>query len=214
MTDLLFKTILWIHIISGSAGLLIGTFVAIRKKTDKLHKKTGFAFYISMMICSLVSIVLAIMHPNSFLFGVAIFTIYQLQAGKRYIKLRSKMDIRQSDIMTSILILFYAIFFLGNFVYTLIFNHSLEIVKLVFGMIGLLFFILDFRFYHQDIFSIQQAYRSHIARITGAYIASLTAFLVVNVSYSPSWVIWLLPTAIMVPVIIRWSIPYSDKRVG
>jgi hypothetical protein len=39
----------------------------------------------------------------------------------------------------------------------------------------------------------------------GAYIASLTAFLVVNVKILPSLIVWLLPTMVITPLIFIWS---------
>jgi hypothetical protein len=55
----------------------------------------------------------------------------------------------------------------------------------------------------------------HLQRMMGAYIASTTAFLVVNAKYLPfefpGFVFWLLPTAILTPLIIIWSKKYSKK---
>jgi hypothetical protein len=48
----------------------------------------------------------------------------------------------------------------------------------------------------------------------GAYISALTAFLVVNLhgDYIPGFVAWLLPTALLVPFIVRWSRQYSKLK--
>jgi hypothetical protein len=43
----------------------------------------------------------------------------------------------------------------------------------------------------------------------GAYIASITAFLVVNIDFVPGAILWLLPTFLMVPLIIVWSNKYK-----
>jgi len=51
----------------------------------------------------------------------------------------------------------------------------------------------------------------HIQRIIGAYIAALTAFLVVNNQILPGYVAWLLPTIIFTPVIIKYSRKYQVK---
>ena len=55
----------------------------------------------------------------------------------------------------------------------------------------------------------------HLQRMTGAYIASATAFLVVNAKYIPfelpAFVFWLLPTAVLTPLIVSWSKKYSKK---
>lgn len=43
--------------------------------------------------------------------------------------------------------------------------------------------------------------RYHIGRISGAYIAAVTAFLVSNVSTNPEFIAWLLPTVIGIPLV-------------
>jgi uncharacterized membrane protein YbaN (DUF454 family) len=49
--------------------------------------------------------------------------------------------------------------------------------------------------------------------MTGAFIASATAFLVVNAKYFPDiipgFVYWLLPTIIFTPLIVKWSKKYQ-----
>lgn len=45
----------------------------------------------------------------------------------------------------------------------------------------------------------------HMTRMMGAMIAVITAFLVVNVRFSPSWVIWIAPTMVLTPLIALWS---------
>jgi hypothetical protein len=39
----------------------------------------------------------------------------------------------------------------------------------------------------------------------GSYIASVTAFLVVNNTILPPMIAWLLPTAAVTPLIVTWS---------
>jgi hypothetical protein len=41
--------------------------------------------------------------------------------------------------------------------------------------------------------------------MTGSYIASSTAFLVVNNTILPGIIAWLIPTVLLVPLIIMWS---------
>jgi uncharacterized membrane protein YjdF len=48
--------------------------------------------------------------------------------------------------------------------------------------------------------------------MTGAYIASLTAFAVVNTPNRLSFLPWLLPAIIIVPLIIKWTKKYKMKQ--
>jgi hypothetical protein len=74
----IFKILLYTHILFGSISLLVGLYVLLTKKGDKIHRKIGNIFYFSMLISSLISLPMAIMHPNYFLFAVGIFTLYLL----------------------------------------------------------------------------------------------------------------------------------------
>ena len=48
--ELTFKVFLFIHIISGTIGLLSGTLNMINKKGNKLHKQIGLFFFYGMLI--------------------------------------------------------------------------------------------------------------------------------------------------------------------
>jgi hypothetical protein len=51
----------------------------------------------------------------------------------------------------------------------------------------------------------------HIGMMGGAYISTLTAFLVTNVSFSPGWIIWLAPTLIGTILITRATKEWRTK---
>ncbi len=54
--------------------------------------------------------------------------------------------------------------------------------------------------------------RYHIGRISGAYLATITAFLVNNVHTDPEFVAWLLPTTIGVPAIVYFKRQYGERK--
>ena len=45
----------------------------------------------------------------------------------------------------------------------------------------------------------------HLIYMLGGTIAVITAVLVVNVDLEPVWVWWVLPTALIIPVIFLWN---------
>lgn len=47
--------------------------------------------------------------------------------------------------------------------------------------------------------------------MVGSYIASVTAFLVVNIEFLPPVLIWLAPTAVLVPLILVWTRRWAVK---
>src|SRR5690606_4826450 len=90
-------------------------------------------------------------------------------------------------------------------------------VLFVFGGAGLVFARQDFIYLRRGadpgIFVPR-----HLQRMTGAYIAALTAFLVVNANDwglpVPGFVWWLLPSAVLTPVIVRWSARQQKPKGG
>lgn len=217
--ELLFNVLLFIHIGSGSIGLVTGTLNMLRKKGNLQHKNIGKVFSFSMLSSSFSALILYILHPSLFLFMVGIFTLYMIATGTRYIKLKNvsinfKPHIIDWALSISMLlsgILFMVIGSIGIFK----FNYF-GLVYLCFGFIGLLFVKNDFKNYRGKSNVINFGLSEHIQRMTGGFIASTTAFLVVNGKYLPefipSFVYWLLPTLIFTPLIIRWTSKYEIKK--
>lgn len=96
--------------------------------------------------------------------------------------------------------------------YHLFHKQIFGIVFLVFGLLGLRIVKTDFSAFRGKL-DIQNTWLIiHIQRMIGAYIAALTAFLVVNNKILPGYIAWLLPTVILLPLIIIWTKKYTVKR--
>ena len=106
---MLFKTLLYLHILTGSISLLVGLIVILLKKGNNQHEKLGSLFYYSMIISSLVAIPMSIIHPNYFLFAIAIFTLYLLLSAKRYLSIKTSKDIHFFDKILMIIMLIFSI---------------------------------------------------------------------------------------------------------
>ena len=101
---------------------------------------------------------------------------------------------------------------LGMWALALIFYHTGDmqyVVLLLFGFIALALGITDLlSFQSGTVFGSKRLTR-HLTNMLGATIAVITAFLVVNVDLGPSvpaWLIWVLPTAVIMPYIVWWNI--------
>ncbi len=57
----------------------------------------------------------------------------------------------------------------------------------------------------------QHWFFAHLTRMCAAYIATTTAFVVVNVNFLPQLVVWLGPTVIGSAGITYWTIVYKQK---
>jgi uncharacterized membrane protein len=216
--DILFKTFLTLHIIGGAVGLFTGTINIARRKGDKSHKVIGKIFSYSMLTAGISSFVLSILHPNYFLFMVGAFTVYLVGTGHRYIfskMLGNGQSPKSIDWVITIGMLAASLLFVGLGVKHLLSNNNFGIVYIIFGTLGTRFVKTDFDNYRGKVKAKNYWLLAHLQRMTGAYIAAITAFLVVNAKYSPivlpSVVVWLLPTAILTPLIFSWSRKYKVK---
>ncbi|MBK9149994.1 MAG: hypothetical protein IPM26_03020 [Saprospiraceae bacterium] len=202
------QLVLLCHIISGASALLTGTINIVRKKGGRLHSQVGMIFFWSMILTSVFAIMLATLRPNPFLLLIGIFSLYLTVSGQRMIRYQEY----QSKLSQKILHGVSALAATGLIIYSIYLLMNLK----SFGLVPLTFGLIMLTLIRQEILlkniSFAKRVKLHIGRITGAYIAALTAFLVVNNTFLPGWLAWMLPTAIIVPLILRWSKLYEDKK--
>ena len=209
--DLLFKIFLMIHVAGGSVGMLAGTYVMFAKKGDKTHKKVGKLFAISMLGAGFCSLVLAALHHSNFLFAVGIFTIYMTGTAWRYLHLKKLADGQKPQTIDWLLVGFMfvgSLWFVKMGVESLLDKEYFGAIVLVFAWRGFSFVRQDYRTFNGQITAKNYWLLFHLQRMTGAYIASMTAFLVVNSPDRLSFIPWLLPSVVVVPFIVKWSKKY------
>jgi len=210
-----FKIFLIVHIAGGSIGLLTGLLNIIQNKGGKKHKLIGRVFYFSMLVAGLSSLVLSYLTPNYFLFMVGIFTLYMVVSGQRFL-MHKEIETKGTNVVDwaiSLIMLLSGLLFIGLGTWSIVKSNLFGLVFLTFGSLGLLFVWQDFLYFNK-ISSLKNYWLvGHLQRMTGAFIASLTAFLVVNAQYFPDFIpgffYWLLPTFVLTPLIINWSRKYQ-----
>ncbi len=210
----LFNVLLFFHVLSGLIGLIIGSIVLLRKKGDAIHKKTGTIFFYSMLIAGASSLILAIIHPNYFLFIVGVFTLYMLLTGTRYLRFKkNNVKPNKTDWLITLLMLLTAVTFIVLGIIQLLHKNDFGIVFIVFGLLSARLLYSDYLNYIGKFKEKNYWLMAHIQRLVGAYIASFTAFLVVNSNYLPkfipSWLVWIFPAIILTPLILKWSKKYK-----
>lgn len=210
----LFTLILILHIASGAVGLITGFVNIIQRKGGRNHILIGNIFTVSMLIMGIASFALARIHPNDFLLIVGIFTVYMIGTGKRYLQNKTEKP-KWLDWILTLGMSIGGGWFIFMGMKALFVQNWFGIVPLVFAYLGLSMVVEDFYNYRGKPKIKNYFLTAHLQRMTGGFIAALTAFLVVNGKYLPSavppFVYWLLPTAILVPVIINWSRKHEKK---
>ncbi|GAB2498000.1 DUF2306 domain-containing protein [Algoriphagus taiwanensis] len=200
---MLYQSILILHVVTGFFALLFGALAIASQKGQKNHLKTGKAYVLMMYSVGLSAIAMTFLKPNPFLFTVGVFTLYLTYTGQRSIfYFRLKEDYRNSwkDLVPILFALVIAAGMILQPIFRMLESQSLFVsVMGVFGVFLMGFAIRDLRLViknptfkpNQKSWLIQ-----HIGRIGGAYIATLTAFLVTNLHFNLGWIIWLAPTLV------------------
>lgn len=206
---------IYIHALFGGIGLITGIGSAIVKKGSNPHKKLGKLFSIGMFTSSIISLPIACMpnHENPFLFSIGLFTIYLVVTGNRALNFKPKQKIKVSNIdkiisgsmvIISLLMTLYGAFGLikGNTQFTL---------YAFFGVFGLVLSIKDFIFYKNFNNQKNAWLLNHIRKISGALIASITAFIVAGLSID-TLSAWIFPSIIGSFYIAYWSRKHKTKK--
>ena len=84
-------------------------------------------------------------------------------------------------------------------------SNTQYIVLLVFGFLAIALGYADFRSYKNNSATGKERISRHLTNMMGGTIAVITAVLVVNPPFEPEWVWWVLPTALITPVIFWWN---------
>jgi uncharacterized membrane protein len=193
---MLFKIVLVLHILSGFTSLLLGTVVLIRKKGDRIHKRIGLIFTAAMVSTGLCAFYLSYVHPNLFLFIVGVFTIYLAVSGYRMIQLKNAHLGQKPQLgdalLTIAMLICSALFYYIGIRYVLA-KQVFGIVFLLFGSASLRLCYIEYKAYTGKVTDTLYGLKNHIGRMTGAYIAAFTAFIVVNNTFLPDVVAWSLP---------------------
>ena len=208
----IFKLLLGLHIIGASISLLLGLYLMFAKKGNSRHKKIGKVYFYALLTASVAAIPMSYLHPNYFLFLISIFTIYMLLTGVNYLNKKSTKNVNTTDWVLTIIMLLFAIAFIGFGIFNIVKGTYFGIVFIVFGSIGLLFSYQDYINFKGKSKIKNYFLTTHLQRMTGSYIASTTAFLVVNNKVLPSVLAWLLPTIIIVPLIVTWTRKYKVEK--
>lgn len=202
---------LWLHIAAGTVALFAGFGALVTTKGGWRHRQAGKVFLVSMGVVVATVFVLVAIDPTSFriiLTLVAIFSGYLAFSGYRALSRKRPTDtIHLIDWMAAGSVILACVglgawgitWFLGG--------RSFGIVMIVFGGIGIAFGTLDMRSFHGDEHGEWMV--SHLQRMVGAFIATVSAVSAVNLTPVLGILAWLWPTLLGVPLIIYWSSKYS-----
>ena len=164
-----------------------------------------------MLVIAVTGAVMSFLRPNLFLLMVAVFSFYLVFSGYRVLH-RKKPGQRGTfaDKAVSFSMLLAGIAFLGYGAQRLL-TSSFGVVPILFGAIALSLTARELvRFRHPPT-EARWWWFSHMRNMLAAYLATVTAFSVVNLTFLPDTVRWIWPTVLGSAGIIIWTGYYRRK---
>lgn len=216
MMENFIKILIYVHAFFGGLGLISGILSVIVRKGGSKHKLWGKLFSRSMIVSSIISLVVACMpnHTNVFLFLIGVFTIYMVLAGNRALTLKAsvKNEADWKDKAISITMCISALVMLTLGLISFLNNSNLWTLYIFFGIIGLFMTYRDFKTFKTFMTNNNISIVSHIGRMVGAFITSITAFIVAGLNIG-NLIVWLVPTLIGIPYILFWTKKMKTVKV-
>lgn len=212
------RYIVYIHAGFGGIGLIAGLFIFVLKKGNLLHKRIGNVFYYSMMTSCLISMIICFLpgKENIFLFLIGCLTVYLLLTGKRALRLRNTNNyVTKTDHLILISMVIAGILFLVLGIKQYLTNGDDVILLVFFGILSLVLTYTDWKFLKNYQQNRNSSLITHITRMAGSYIASITAFLVAGL-HLDSIVFWIAPSIVGTILITYYVSKFSiqtKKRI-
>lgn len=206
-----FKVVLSIHILFGSVALFVAPAAMLTRKGGLWHRRWGKIFFWAITGVAVTAVVMSFIRSGLFFLLVALFSFYLALTGYRVLYRKTPQQLPSNvDRIAASTMLLGGLALIAYGVYLLV-TSSFGIVAIVFGVIGFLFGISDLRdFLHQPADKMAWWY-SHMTRMLSAYIATVTAFSVVNFKFLPPFARWLWPTIVGTVGIVIWTRHYRRK---
>jgi hypothetical protein len=208
------RGLLILHIIGGTVALLSGLIAIFTKKGGKHHRLSGKFYFGGMTAVFISAIALSIGHHKPFLLMVGFFSYYMVVRGYRALYLKKLGRGQKPAALDWAIVLIAGAFILYLLCWGIIFivgGVGMGIVAVVFAVLGCLFLRNDLNKLISGPKEKMHWWYTHIGGMGGGYVATLTAFVVVNIELKPGWVLWLIPSAIGLPIILVTIARYKRK---
>jgi len=204
--DDFYSIVLVLHITAGSLALLCGMLAVLTRKGHRAHRRAGIAYVGAMLVVALTAVLMATMHPNPFLFAVALFSAALALSGW----LPARGDQPHWGRVIGVVGLSAAVLLGAVGIWWLLEGD-------LFGIVALVFALISGRFGWLDVWRTTTRNRTrrivaHVSAMGGAYIATVSAVSAVNLDMLPPVIRWLWPTLVGIPLIVLAIRRYLQTR--
>ena len=218
------------HIVAGSVALLSGPLALLTAKGGLSHRRSGKLYAVCMLWISLSTVALMFFRWNLFLVGVASLAGYLTFSGYRATKRKATNTPTPStfDWLAAIVATVIGVGFISWAAANLlgwmttragpdqiVVPAGFMALAVVFGYLLCVNSIPDLVSFKRPSSDRMWWWFTHMNRMVGAFIGTFSAFLVQNVAkllpVERSWVIWIAPTMIGLPLLALWIRHYRLK---
>ena len=199
-----FEPLLGLHVLGGTMALLIGPVPMLARKGSRLHRRAGLIFCTAMGCSAVSAFVLALVVHSDLLLTIAALTAFLIFSGVRAASFRRGTRPWLMDGMSCLSLAGFGIWLLWRS------TSASDVTGMFFGVGSL---ILAGRQWQLQRASRPDWLLAHIAGMGGAYVATVTAFLVVNFGFLPKPVTFIVPTVIGT-LLITWASMRHAARGG
>lgn len=207
-----YQLTLAVHITAGGIALFVAPCAMVCTKGALWHRRWGKTFFWCMAVVSLTALVMCTLGAGLFLLLVAVFSFYLAGTGYRAIYIKQPVEqTTKLDWVVTLSMLIAAAGFILYGAMQIYSNQPMGWVAMVFGLIGGVLAGLDLKRYLIANKDPKAWWFEHMIRMLSAYIATVTAFSVVNFSFLPETVRWLWPTVIGTAGITVWVTYYRMR---
>jgi uncharacterized membrane protein len=199
---------LFIHVLAGIGALTSGALAIILKKNTPKHKPVGKFYFWCMTIVFVTAIFISVVKHLQFLFLISIFTYYSTLIAYRALKLKNLHKGQKPHLVDWLIEGVAGISFIGMISFACIFYIKYQdmnaVIPMAFGVLGIVGVCKNIIRLKSKPTETLYWLKTHIGNMCGSYIGAITAFFVNQMDHIPlpPVIMWLGPTAIIVPIIV------------
>lgn len=222
-----------IHVTAALISLVVAPVAMAVSKGGTAHRRWGLVYFWGMVTVNGAGLLLLTWRFNSFLFGITILTLYQAVTGYRVLQRKRPQQLAAPHWFDWSFLLLTLVTGAGLLIWgvaTLLGVTNAWIpgsdgLWVVMGLLPLIFggailndVLADLRLMRQPPTDRNWWWYYHMERMVGSYIGLLTALMVQQVGPrlpdSYAWIVWVAPTLIGTPLLIRWIAYYRTQLEG
>lgn len=212
MLGVVHEVTLWVHVAAGAVALVAGLVAIATEKGGRRHRRAGRGYALSMGVVVTTAVPLALADANYFLLTVAVFSGYLVLMGYRVLgRKRPSSRAAPLDWVAHLTMAGFGVGMVALGGADLLAGDGLGAALVVFGGIGLALACRELWRVFRPPDDPRTWFYRHVVYMGGAYIATVTAAVTVNLAFLPPLVRWVGPTAVGTPLLVALLARYRRK---